>query len=176
MPADVTIFAAKYLVFIEALLALVICFWLLYRRTGAGALRWLVACVVTGVLAYLFAKIGAALYNDPRPFMTDHVKPLVSHAAGNGFPSEHALLAAFFVAAVFFLSPAWSVPVAVLAILVDWGRVGAGVHHVVDVVGSSIFVIIAALVAFLIAPTIARMLLPLLPDAWTVGRSGVRQV
>lgn len=176
MPADLTIFAAKYLVFIEALIAVIVCVALLYRRPRPDALRWVVACVVMIVLALVFAKVGSHVYNDPRPFAVDHVKPLISHARDNGFPSDHALLAAAIVAAVFFLSPLWSVLFLVLAILVDWARVGAGIHHVADVLGSSIFVIIAAIIAVLITPFIIRALFPLLPDSWTVNRTEVRQV
>jgi membrane-associated phospholipid phosphatase len=176
MPADLTIFAAKYLVFIEAILGLVICVWLLYRRPRIDAVRWVIACVVMIVLAFLFAKIGSAVYNDPRPFVTDHVKPLISHARDNGFPSDHALLAAAIVAAVFFLSPVWSLPCLVLAVLVDWARVGAGIHHVADVVGSSVFVIVAAVIAVGVTPLIVRALAPHVPDSWTVERTEVRQV
>lgn len=176
MPADLTIFAAEYLVFIEALIALIVCVALLYRRPRLDALRWVVTCVVMIVLALVFAKIGSAVYSDPRPFTVDHVKPLISHARDNGFPSDHALLAAAIVLAVFFLSPLWSVLFIVLAVLVDWARVGAGIHHVADVLGSSIFVIVAAIVAVLVTPFIIRALVPLLPDSWTVSRTEVRQV
>lgn len=176
MPADLTIFVAKYLVFIEALIALIVCVALLYRRPRPDALRWVISCAITVVLAFLFAKIGSAVYNDPRPFATDHVKPLISHARDNGFPSDHALLAAAIVAAVFFLSPLWSIPFVVLAILVDWARVGAGIHHVADVLGSSVFVIIAALIAVLVTPFIVQALVPLLPDSLTVDTTEVRQV
>jgi membrane-associated phospholipid phosphatase len=176
MPADLTIFAAKYLVFIDALIAIVICLALLYRRPRIDALRWVVACVVTILVALILAKIGSAAYNDPRPFVVDHVKPLISHARDNGFPSDHALLAAAIVAAVFFLSPLWSVLFIVFAVLVDWARVGAGIHHVADVVGSSFFVAIAALIAVLVTPYIVRALFPLLPESWTVNRTEARQV
>jgi membrane-associated phospholipid phosphatase len=128
------------------------------------------------LLAYGLAKVGSAVYDDPRPFTTDHVKPLIAHAGGNGFPSDHALLAAAIVAAVLFLSPPWAVLFAALAILVDWARVGAGVHHVADVVGSSVFVAVAALIAVWLSPAIARAILPLLPESWTINRTGVRQV
>ncbi len=176
MPADLTIFAAKYLVFIDALIAAVICAALLYRRPRPDALRWVVACVVMIVLALVLARIGSAVYTDPRPFVVDHVKPLIAHARDNGFPSDHALLAAAIVAAVFFLSPLWSVLFIVLAVLVDWARVGAGIHHVADVLGSSILVLIAVIIALLLTPVIVRALIPVLPDSWTVNRTEIRQV
>lgn len=176
MPSDVTIFAAKYLVFIDALAALVVCVWLLYTRPRVDALRWVIACVLMIVLAYVFAKVGNSVYSDPRPFVTDHVKPLISHARDNGFPSDHALLAAAIVAAVLFLSPLWAVLFTVVAVLVDWARVGAGLHHVTDVVGSSIFVAVAAAVAFAVTPFILRVILPVLPSSVTGSQIEARQV
>jgi undecaprenyl-diphosphatase len=169
MPADLTIFAAKYLVFLDALLALAAVAWLLRTRSRPDAVRWLIATVIMLVLSYVFAKIGAAIYNDPRPFTVDHVKPLISHAPDNGFPSDHALLAAAIVAAVLMLSPAWSIPFVILGILVDWARVGSGIHHVVDVLGSAVFVLIAMLIGLALAGPIYRAIAPRLPAEWSEG-------
>lgn len=177
MPADLTIFAAKYLVFLDALLALAVVIWLLRARSRPQVGRWLIATVIMLVLSYVFAKIGAAIYSDPRPFTIDHVKPLIPHAPDNGFPSDHALLAAAIVAAALFLSPVWSIPFIILGILVDWARVGSGIHHVVDVIGSSVFVLIAMLIGLALAGPIYRAIAPRLPAGWTekpVGASPVR--
>ena len=165
MPSDLTIFAAKYLVFLEAVLAAAIVVPLLLPRPRVEWIRWIVLVGITLVLAYAFARVGAALYSDPRPFVTDHVRPLIPHAPDNGFPSDHALLAATLVAAVAFVRPLWALPVAVLAVLVDWARVGAGIHHVADVMGSTLFVALAAAVALVLAPAIVRRIGPHLP-AW----------
>src|SRR5579884_3637252 len=118
MPADLTIFAAKYLVFIDAVLAAATIFLLIRRRAPSWLVRYAVIAVLLLVLSYVFAKIGAAVYTDPRPFTQDHVRPLIAHAPDNGFPSDHALLAAALVALVFVVAPLWSVPFAILAVLV----------------------------------------------------------
>ncbi|MDQ2743206.1 MAG: phosphatase PAP2 family protein [Chloroflexota bacterium] len=167
MPADLTIFVAKYLVFLDGLLALAVIAWLLARRPRADAVRWAIAILLLLFLSFVFATIGAAVYSDPRPFSVDHVKPLIPHAADNGFPSDHALLAAAIVAAVLIIAPLWTAPFVVLGVLVDWARVGAGIHHVSDVVGSVVFVAIATLIAVLVTPFIYRALTPYLPASWT---------
>lgn len=167
MPSDLTIFVAKYLVFLEALLAATILVPVLLRRPRTEWVRWTVLAAIMLVLAYVFAQIGGAIYNDPRPFVTEHIRPLIAHAPDNGFPSDHALLAAALVAAVAFARPLLSLPVAVLAILVDWARVGAGLHHVADVVGSALFVALGAAIALAIAPVIVRLITPYLPE-WIV--------
>lgn len=166
MPADLTIFAAKYLVYIAALITAVLLIWILPSRARPAQLRWLIACVVMLVLSYVFAKIGAAVYNDPRPFTIDHVKPLIAHGSDNGFPSDHALLAAALVAALTLAGSWWAIAIAVFAVLVDWARVGAGIHHVGDVVGSSLFVLAALVIAYVVAPVLTRWLAPRLPAAW----------
>ncbi|MGH2443325.1 MAG: phosphatase PAP2 family protein [Chloroflexota bacterium] len=168
MPTDLTIFAAKYLVFIDLVLAAILVLMLLYQRSRPAWLTWGVAAVIMAVLSFVFAKIGAAAYNDPRPF-TSCAHPsfcrLIAHAADNGFPSDHALLAAAIVAAILFLAPRYSLPFVILAILIDWARVGSGIHHVADVVGSSLFVAVAAIIAWLVAPVITTWITPFVPKS-----------
>lgn len=167
MPADLTIFAAKYLIFIDAILAAVVLVWLLGRRSRPTILQWFLAAVVMLVLSYIFAHIGSAAYRDPRPFTQDHVKPLITHAPDNGFPSDHALLAAAIVAAVLLASPVWIAPFVILGFLVDWARVGAGIHHVQDVVGSTLFVALATLIAYVVV----RLAVPHIPASWSGATS-----
>jgi membrane-associated phospholipid phosphatase len=51
----------------------------------------------------------------------------------------------------------------VLGVLVDWARVGAGIHHVVDVAGSAAFVALGLAVAYASGPVFVRWLLPHVP-------------
>ncbi len=175
VPSDLTIFAAKYLVLIEGALAVAVLALVLYRQPRSVILRWAIVTAVMVVLSYLFAQIGGAVYTDTRPFITDHVPPLITHEADNGFPSDHALLAAAIVAAVGLVRPVWAIPFVVLAYLVDWARVGSGLHHVGDVVGSSVFAAVATLIALLVAPLVVRRLEPHLPARWGGTAVGSRQ-
>src|SRR5947209_10367669 len=152
MPTDLTIFAGQYLVYLDAVLAAVLLVPYLYRRQAPTVIWWGVAAVLLLVLGYAFAQIGAAMYNDPRPFAIDHIKPLIPHAADNGFPSDHALMAAAIVAALLLVEPLYALPFVVVGFLVDWARVGAGIHHVIDVLGSSVIVAIGLGVALFVAP------------------------
>ena len=163
MLADLTIFAANYLVFIEGLVAAALILVLLYRTPRARIVRWAVAVGVVVIIAYIAAQIGGAIYNDPRPFVVGHFQPLISHAADNGFPSDHSLLAAVLLAAVALAGVRWVLAILPLAVLVEWARVGAGLHHPIDVVGSDLCVAVGALAALLIAPALSRIVLPFVP-------------
>ncbi len=164
MPTDVTVFGAGTLIFIDAVAAAIALALLLYRKPGSTILRWTVAAVLTLLLSFLGAQIAAALYNDPRPFVVGHYRPLIAHAADNGFPSDHSLLAAAIVAVVAFARWLWTLPFVLLGGMVEAARIGAGLHHPIDVIGSDVVVIIAALVAAVLAPSIARRLMPYVPD------------
>ncbi|HZU78090.1 MAG TPA: phosphatase PAP2 family protein [Dehalococcoidia bacterium] len=166
MPKELTIFAASDLIYITVALAAVALAALLWRRPRRSALRWAVAAVIVLVLSLVFSRIGGAIYNDPRPFTTSHVPPLIAHAPDNGFPSDHALLAAAIVALMLLADPFSAVPFAVLAVLIDWARVGAGLHHVGDVAGSSLMVAAALLIAVAVAPWLAAAITPRVPAAW----------
>jgi undecaprenyl-diphosphatase len=163
MPTDLTIFAANYLVFIEAAVGALVLIGLLYRRPRGTIVRWAVAVCLMLVVAYVAAQIGGALYDDPRPFV-GHFKPLIAHSADNGFPSDHALMAASIVGAVALIRLLWSFLLVPLAAIVEWARVGAGIHHPADVIGSDVFVAIGFLIAMVLAPPIARRVLPYVPD------------
>jgi membrane-associated phospholipid phosphatase len=164
MPRDITIFGAQYLIYLDALLAAVVVVLALYRKPRTAALRWAVIIVLTAVIAFIGAQIGAAVFNDPRPFTQDHVKPLIAHGPDNGFPSDHGLLAALVVAAVLLLDLRFVAVFVVLGVLVDWARVGAGIHHVIDVVGSAAFVALGLAIGYALGPAIMRLLLPHLPE------------
>lgn len=170
MPSQLTIFGAEYLVFVEAAIAALAIVITLRGKSRVDWLRWGVAAILILGLSFVLARAGAVVFNDPRPFTEDHVQPLISHAADNGFPSDHALLAASLVALV-ALADLWAaIPFAFVAFLVDWARVGTGVHHVVDVLGSVLFVALATLVALGAGPWIVRLIAPRAP-AW-LGISG----
>jgi undecaprenyl-diphosphatase len=182
LPSDLTIFAAQYLVFIDLALALPTIAVILYRKPRIAALQWIFAAGIMLVLSYALAHIGASAYNDPRPFSVDHVRPLIPHAADNGFPSDHALLAAAIVALVLLADYRFALPFVILGILVDWARVGAGIHHVVDVVGSSVFVALATIIAIPIAILLTRVTAPVVsqfvalqPEQPAAGSGGIRK-
>jgi undecaprenyl-diphosphatase len=167
VPADLTIFAAKYLVFIALALAVAFLALRLWPRPRLWLVQWAFAAGLTLVLSYAFARLGGALYHDPRPFTTSHVPPLIPHAPDNGFPSDHALLAAALVALVAMVDLRWALPMAILAVLIDWARVGAGLHHGIDVVGSSLFVALATLIARGMARLALHRVARHLPPSWT---------
>lgn len=170
MPADLTIFAAKYLVFVAAAVATAVVAVRLWARPRLWILRWAITAAVLLVLSYALAQLAGAVYHNPRPFTTSHVPPLTPHAPDNGFPSDHALLAAALVAIVALVDFWWTPPFVILAVLVDWGRVGSGLHHVADVVGSSVLVALAAGIALLIVPGAVRWLASYLPPEWNEQR------
>ncbi|SRR5579884_1131026 len=147
MPASVTIFAASRLIYLDAAVTIVVLLIIFYRRPRIDLLRWGLTSALLLIISYGFAQVGAMVYDDRRPFVVDHVRPLISHARDNGFPSDHALLAAALVALLLVAGSWVAIPAALVAFLIDWARVGAGLHHVIDVVGSSLFVGLGTLIA-----------------------------
>lgn len=138
------IFCAKYLLFVVALGLTVA--WL---RVGREAKKqFLVAAVLAGIIALVLSRIGGTLYFDPRPFVTEHVKPLISHAADNGFPSDHALLTMTLTAVTYFFSKKIAGVMLVLTILVGVARVLAKVHSPIDIAGGWLCGIIGAIAGF----------------------------
>jgi undecaprenyl-diphosphatase len=138
---DLMIFAAKdliYLAFVLFALALVP----VVRRRAWGVLTKVGA---TLGLAFVLGLLAAALYAEPRPFTRHHeIRLLVSHSAGQSFPSDHATASfAIGFAVLVFVSRAWGGLLVALAVVVGVARVYTGVHYAGDILGSLAVVLIA---------------------------------
>lgn len=119
--------------------------YLLYVLVGVAALAWWTSSrpkvlpTTEAVLGLVLVGIGiwvaGRLHTDPRPFMHDPAStPLFTHAAGNGFPSDHSAAAGLLTALVFRQKRLVGVLVATGAVLIAWARVAAHVHHAQDVI------------------------------------------
>lgn len=132
------IFGAKYLLFVSAVVAI---FYLL-KQSRERQKEIIIFSVIIFPLSYGVAKILGHFYFDPRPFAAGHFTPLISHAADNGFPSDHTLLAAAIAAAIFRFNKKIGWLLFFLAILIGLARVLTGIHHIVDIAGSVAIVLI----------------------------------
>jgi undecaprenyl-diphosphatase len=104
---------------------------------------------MAGLTAYLVAKLLGAAYqpSGERPFEILGVAPGASYLNNPGFPSDHALFAAFLTFAVWFETKRKDLAVilAVLTVLLCIGRVLALVHTPLDVIGGILVAGVGAL-------------------------------
>jgi undecaprenyl-diphosphatase len=135
------IFVAKYFIFLSIFVVAV--FWLRASIKTKTALGWRV--LIGGIIALALAQIGSHLYYDTRPFVNEHIVPLIAHAPDNGFPSDHVLLASFLGFVVLRYSRVTGLFLLLIAVLIGWARVEAHIHHPIDIIGS--FLIAALAVA-----------------------------
>ncbi len=126
------IFAAKYLFVVSILLTG------LFFLTLPTAIKKKFALLTlsSSVLAFALAKLFGAIFNDPRPFVSNHIRPLVAHAADNGFPSDHTLLTMTIASVVFFYNRKLGIVLGIISLIVGLSRVLAGVHHPIDIIGA----------------------------------------
>ena len=139
------VFVAKYFLFLS--IAVVGLYWLTTANRDKISLG--LRLVVGGVIALALAKVGAHFYYDTRPFVRNHVKPLIAHANDNGFPSDHALLASFLGFTMLAYSRGVGLLLLAMAALIGGARVAAHIHSPIDIVGSFVFAGIAALLTHL---------------------------
>ncbi len=133
------IFGAKYLIAFSVAAAL-----LVFLSTHRSMHKRLAALFCTALpLAYALGLLARSLYENPRPFISDNVTPLISHGADNGFPSDHMLLASTLAAIVTTYDRRLGAVLWIIAIVVGAARVAAGVHHPIDIVGSAAIAIVA---------------------------------
>ena len=145
-----TLFEAKYLVFIIVIIAGV--YWVTLPKEQK--IKMFVFGVITAVVAFALTRLGGAIYFDPRPFVDSAVTPIYPHAANNGFPSDHTALAFTVAAAVFYMNKKFGLVLLFLASLVGASRVLGYIHSFTDILGSIVFVAIAYAFAYYFTPKI----------------------
>jgi len=124
------IFAARYLIY--ASLLSIPYLWLRRERHD------LIRIVLTVVVAFAISEALNFLFPIPRPFVAQNFTPLVGVSLGEyyaSFPSGHATFLAALGTAVFFTEKLPGALILILGVLVGVGRVVAGVHYPIDVLG-----------------------------------------
>lgn len=139
----------------KELYAVIIVAAIVYFFRQPKELRWKIAlsAVIALPLTYLLAKLGSILYYNPRPFVVGDFTPLIPHSADNGFPSDHMLISSAIASVVFFFNRKLGSALLFIAFLVGVSRMLAGIHHLVDIIGSLAF-------AFLATWCVMRCILP----------------
>jgi undecaprenyl-diphosphatase len=132
------IFFAKYVVYL--LLVLAILFILKQQKTVKKEL--IILSIVSLPIIFVVAKILSHFYIDPRPFVVGHFKPLIPHDATNGFPSDHGLISFAVASIVYLYNKKTGLLLFVLGILIGIARVYAGIHHLIDILGSFVICIL----------------------------------
>jgi len=140
---SVIVFVAQYFLYLAVLVTAG--YWLL--SSTPVKIELVIRLVIGGILALALSAIASRIYYDPRPFVTDHIKPLFPHAADNGFPSDHALFISLLGFTIVSYSQKVVAVLLVIAVAVGAARVAAHVHHPIDIIGSLVFSAIGALVA-----------------------------
>lgn len=151
-------------IFITRFLVLVIPVYLVGLWVVGGGRNRLTAIALTLalVIAILMSFVIGLVYFHPRPFMAGLGTALVEHRPNSSFPSNHALVFATCAAVLFFLrrrAMAW-VAVA-LGVLVGWSRIYVGVHYPLDMVGSIVVAVLAAMASLWIMDRHGAQLLAL---------------
>lgn len=141
---SIMIFIAKYF-YIISVFGIIIFF---LKQPRAIKKSLIICSIIIAPLSYIIAKISGALYYDPRPFVVGNFIPLLAHSADNGFPSDHTLLASAIAMIVWFYNKKISYWFWLIAILIGVARIYVGIHHVVDILGSIIIVIISGIIYF----------------------------
>lgn len=134
------IFSAKYL-FLVSILVFLLHLTYLWKKKRTTFLSIMKFSIISLPLTLLIAKILSRFIYDPRPFVVEHIKPLIAHVADNGFPSDHMLLTMAIASIAFVYNRKLGMALIIIAIGVGVARVLAKVHQVEDIVGSSIIAI-----------------------------------
>ncbi len=148
------LFTAKYLYLVVGILALI--YWVTVPKQEK--IRLVVFGAIAAVVTFALVKIGAALYYDPRPFVTHHITPLYPHGADNGFPSDHTVLTAFIALTIFSSSRKTGLTLLCMVVLIGLSRVIGHIHSPIDIIGSLAFALVGFGIAKLVTPRLLQRL------------------
>ena len=133
------VFAARYLIYLS--LFSIPYLWIRHKRHD------LIRISVSVVVAFAISEVLNFLFPAPRPFVAEGLTPLVEVPLSEyyaSFPSGHATFLAALGTAVFFTEKRMGVLIFILGILTGIGRVLAGVHYPVDILGGFLIGIMVA--------------------------------
>ena len=148
------LFTAKYLFIVVGLIAAI--YWL--SAPKKEKIRLAVFGLIAAVVTFVLVKLGAALYFDPRPFVTHHVTPLFPHGTDNGFPSDHTVLTAFIAVTIYSATKRLGLVLFAMALLIGLARVIGHIHSPIDIIGSIVFALVAGAVAAYLTPKVTARL------------------
>ncbi len=149
---ELIIFAAKYLF----LVSFVVTGLFFFTLEKSDKKKMFFLGLVSGVISFVLLKISAMVIQDPRPFVVNHMIPLIPHAADNGFPSDHALLTMWLATVVFSFNKRLGIILAIVSLMVGVSRVLALVHHPIDIVGSIAIAVVSVVVPNVVITKLMR--------------------
>lgn len=147
-----TIFFASYSQYFLAAAFLLLLYFSAYSKREKLHIFWTTA--VSMIIARLgIVEIIRFFYNRPRPFITYGLRPLISENAWS-FPSGHSALFFAMATAIYLYNKKWGAWFFAAAIIMNVGRIVAGVHYPSDILGGMIIGIITAYLVFYFAKRI----------------------
>ena len=138
------IFAAQYLLAFSFLIA----GYYFFAASADHKKKIFLVAAIGLPLIYILALAAGFAYYDPRPFVLGGFAPLIPHAADNGFPSDHALLASAIASIFMYFNRRAAILLWMLAALVVIARVVAGLHHPIDVTASMLIALVGGFIAW----------------------------
>lgn len=143
---NITIFGAEYLYLVIIIISFI---WFLIQPKPKKKEILIIICICLPLI-FIISREASRLYYSPQPFVSGHFKPLIPHQADNGFPSHHELLVSAISSIIFIFSRRTGFVLWILALFVGFSRVYAGVHQMIDIMGSILISIISVTLAYLL--------------------------
>lgn len=108
-------------------------------------------------VSFVLLTVVRAVINRPRPYEAFDVAPVIpKDTKGNSFPSRH-VFSATMIALTFVLHSPWlglGIGFLIISILLAVVRVISGVHYISDVIAGMAFALLAALVGYILLPSV----------------------
>jgi undecaprenyl-diphosphatase len=115
---------------------------------------------VAAVIALGVNQLVGALWFEARPFVALHgVTMLLAHPADNSFPSDHAAIAGALAVGTLWVARRWGIAAVLVAVLLGFARVYAGMHYPLDVIaGLAIGALVALVVVGVLATPLSKVI------------------
>ena len=143
------VFGAEYLIYLTLIGIFIITFKGKVRERKALLLTLLALPIVVIII-----KMIHLFFYEPRPFVSLHIAPLISHKADASFPSRHTAIMSAIAFAYLYCKSKWAPLFILLTFWVGLSRIYVGIHYPLDILGA----VIVGIVAVIIALQLVRLL------------------
>ena len=122
MLGEMLLFFANYGIYFIVIISLIN-----FRKEGKS----LIALALSLAISYCISSI----FYVPRPFVKENFMPFIAHAPDSSFPSHHASIGFALSFSTFNTNTILGLASSVIAVLMSVGRIYAGLHSNIDIIG-----------------------------------------
>lgn len=152
---QIMVFSAQSLIFIAFILVII------SAVSGSKERKALLLSILSAAISLLLTRFIRIFIQEPRPFVTYNIGPLINQIPDLSFPSFHTTLMSVIAFSFLFAKSRFTPVFFILLILVGFSRIYVGVHYPLDILGAVVIALLSTHLTLILKNLLSKHLLNL---------------